>query len=146
MALSATDAADRVEQLITLTQTLNGRLSVEAAAFEQRRVLDVASELDETAKLANLYRHECARVKMNPDLIRAAPRDARLRLADATRAFEAVMERHAVGLQAARTLTEGLVKAVAQEVAAQRAPGVGYAAGGAAVASDATAVTLNRKA
>jgi len=146
MALSAVDAADRVEQLISLTETLNGRLSAEAAAFEQRRTLDVASELDETAKLANLYRHECARVRANPELIAEAPRDARARLADATRSFEAVMARHAIGLEAARTLTEGLVQAIAREVANQRAPGVGYGATGGAAPRDATAVTLNRQA
>jgi hypothetical protein len=146
MALSAADATDRVEQLITLTETLNGRLTVEAQAFEERRTLQVASELDETAKLANLYRHECARVKAQPALIAEAPRDARLRLADATRAFESVMERHAIGLEAAKTLTEGLVRAIAQEVASQRAPAAGYGAGGGATAADTTAVTLNRRA
>jgi hypothetical protein len=146
MALSATDAADRVEQLITLTETLNGRLAVEADAFEQRRTLEVASELDETAKRANLYRHECARIRAQPALIADAPQPSRERLAAATRTFQTVMERHAVGLEAAKGLTEGLVKAIAQEVASARAPGVGYGATGGATAGDTTAVTLNRRA
>lgn len=146
MALSAADAQDRVEQLVALTETLTTRLSAEAAAFEERRALDVAASLDETAKMANLYRHECTRVKANPALIADASKESRDRLADASRAFEAVLSRHAIGLEAARTLTEGLVRTIAQDVAAQRAPAAGYGATGGATAGDSRAVTLNRKA
>ena len=146
MALSAVDAADRVEQLIALTETLTGRLAREAAAFEARRPLDAAPELEETARLANLYRHECTRVKADPALIAAAAPADRKRLAAATQAFESVLSRHALGLEAARSLTEGLVKTIAQEVASARAPGPGYGATGAAQASDARAVTLNQRA
>lgn len=146
MALSATDAQDRVEQLITLTETLTERLGREAAAFEARRPLDAAPELEETARLANLYRHECTRVKADPGLIAAADAGLRKRLTAATQAFEAMLSRHAIGLEAAKTLTEGLVRAVAQEIAGARAPGAGYGASGAAAAGDARAVTLNKRA
>lgn len=146
MGLSAIDATDRVEQLVALTETLTARLTIEAAAFEARRPLDAVAELDETAKLANLYRHECMRVKANPDMIAGAPREARDRLADVTRAFELVVSRHARGLEAARTLTEGLVRTLAQEIAAARAPAAGYGASGGATKGDTTAVTLNRQA
>ena len=146
MALSAADAQDRVEQLVALTETLTGRLAEEAAAFEARRPLDAAAGLEETAKMANLYRHECTRVKADPSLIADASKESRDRLIDASRAFEAVLSRHAIGLEAARTLTEGLVKTIAQDVAAQRAPAAGYGAGGAATAGDTRAVTLNQRA
>ena len=146
MALSAADAQDRVEQLIALTETLTGRLAEEAAAFEARRPLDAAPGLEETARMANLYRHECARVKANPDLIAEASKASRDRLIDASRTFEQMLSRHAIGLEAARTLTEGLVQAIARDVAAQRTPAAGYGASGAAQAGDATAVTLNRRA
>ena len=146
MALSAADAQDRVEQLIALTETLTGRMAAEAQAFEERRTLEVTAGLDETARLANLYRHECTRVKADPNLIAEADKAARDRLIDASRAFEQVLSRHAIGLEAARALTEGLVQTIAQDVAAQRAPAAGYGATGAASAGDARAVTLNRKA
>jgi len=146
MSLSVSDPQDRVEQLIALTHTLTERMTRELAAFEARRPLDVAAELEETARLANLYRHECMRVKANPGLIAEADGASRNRLKDATRGFESILTRHAAGLEAARTFTEGLVRAVAQEVAAGRAAGAGYAASGAATAGDARAVTLNRKA
>jgi hypothetical protein len=85
-------------------------------------------------------------VKANPALIADASRDARDRLADASRAFEAILSRHAIGLEAARTLTEGLVRTIAMEVASARAPAAGYGASGGAMAGDVSAVTLNRKA
>jgi len=146
MTLSAVDAQDRVEQLIALTETLTGRLAAEAQAFEERRTLDVAGGLDETAKMANLYRHECVRVKADPGLIAAASSESRSRLIDASRIFEGVLQRHAIGLEAARSLTEGLVQTIAQDVAAQRTPAAGYGATGGATAGDARAVTLNKRA
>ncbi len=146
MGLSATDAQDRVEQLLALTETLTERMGREAAAFEARRPLDAAPEMQETARLANLYRHECTRVKADPGLLSAADPNLRKRLAEATKAFERMLDRHATGLEAARTLTEGLVQAVAQEIAGARAPAAGYGSTGAAAAGDATAVTLNRRA
>ena len=146
MALLAHDAADRVQQLTALTERLTGRLAEESAAFEARRPQDATASLEETARLANLYRHESARIKADPGLIAAAPAAQRARLAEATRAFEAALSRHARALEAAKTITEGIVQAVAREVAAARASGAGYGASGRTVAGDAAAVALNRRA
>jgi len=146
MALLAHDAADRVRQLTALTERLTARLAEESAAFEARRPQDASASLEETARLANLYRHESARVKADPSLVAAAPTAERARLAEATRAFETALARHNRALEAAKTLTEGIVQAIAREVAAARASGAGYAASGRAVAGDAAAVALNRRA
>lgn len=146
MALSATSPQDRVEQLLVLTETLTGRLGAEAAAFEARRPITDVRELEETARLANLYRHECTRVKMSPDLIAAAEPGSRKKLAEATKAFEEMLERHAHALAAAKAITEGLVRTIAGEVAAARPPAAGYGASGRAAAGDARAVTLNQRA
>lgn len=146
MSLAATDAADRVEQLTALTERLTERLAEETRLFEARRAQDVAAGLEETGRLANLYRHESMRVKANPDLIAGASKAARERLVQATLAFEAALERHAHAVAAAKTVTEGLVQTVAREVAGARAAGSGYGPGARATAGDARAVTLNRQA
>ena len=44
------------------------------------------------------------------------------RLRAATEKFDAVLGRHTCVLEAARTLTEGLVRAIATEIQRQRAP------------------------
>ena len=149
MALAATDAADRVEQLITLTDRLTGLIAAECQAFEARRPHEAAANIEETSRLANLYRHESMKVRGDPRLINDAPLDQRLRLRTSTEAFDAVLARHGRALEAAKTVTEGLVHAVAQEIASQRAaPATTYGAGG--MVNDrpqmGAAITLNRKA
>ena len=49
-------------------------------------------------------------------------------------------------LEAAKTVTEGLVRAIAEEVASKRASGAGYGPGATATAADTRAITLNQRA
>jgi len=146
MALDAHDGSDRVEQLIILTDRLTAMMVVQCQAFEQRRPQDVAVQMDEMTKLANIYRHESLRIRSSPNLIADAPLEQRTQLMRATEAFDAVLARHGRAVEAARTITEGLVRAIAEEVAAQRPTGAGYGADSAAKAGDARAVTLNKRA
>jgi hypothetical protein len=146
MALSAETAGDRVEQLILLTERLTELVALEAQAFENRRPQDAAVHVKETSKLANIYRHESTRVRANPDLVAKASLVQRTRLIRATEAFDAVLARQGRALEAAKTVTEGLVRAIAEEVASQRQKGVSYDADGIAPAAGATAITLNQRA
>lgn len=146
MSLACVDAEDRARQLLALTERLTQRLKEECAAFEARKPHLVALGSQETIRLANLYRHEAARVRQDPGLLEGADREIRRRLIDATRAFQAVLERHGRTVDAARTLTEGLVGAIAREVAARRSRGVGYGPTARRPPGDACAITLNRRA
>lgn len=150
MAIAAENAADRVEQLIVLTERLTELVAAQALAFEQHRPQDAAASLEETTKLANLYRHESAKVRARPALIGGAPIAARTRLTRATEAFDAVLARQSRALNAAKTVTEGLVRAIAEEVAAQRERGApdGYGPTGQRTGkpADGSAITLNRRA
>lgn len=147
MALAATDADDRVGQLIMLTERLTELVALEALAFEQRRPQDAAVHIEETSKLANLYRHESARVRADPSMVASAPLAQRTRLIRATEAFDSVLARQGRALEAAKTITEGLVRAIADEVAAQRNTGTGYGAGAMPSApGSATSITLNKRA
>lgn len=142
----ATLATERVRALTRLTERLTARLSAEAAAFEAKRPQDIAAGVAETQDLANQYRRESARVKADRALIAPAPAVERAALIAATQAFEAVLSRHARALEAARTVSEGLVRTIAAEVSAQRAKGAGYGAAGQATDGDARAVALNQTA
>lgn len=148
MALAAADADDRVEQLLALTERLTGLLGRETQAFERRKPHEAATTIEETGRLANLYRHESARIRREPALVSGAAPAARVRLMDATVAFEAVLARHERALAAAKTVTEGLVRAVAEEVAEARGSGAGYGPGAriGATRASSVAVTLNRTA
>ncbi|MBN8529015.1 MAG: flagellar basal-body protein FlbY [Caulobacterales bacterium] len=139
-------ATARVRQLTRLTEDLTDRLINETRAFEARRPQDVAASLAETQEMANVYRRESAQLKANPALLAPAPTADRMALIAATQAFEAVLARHARAVEAARIVSEGLVKAIAQEVAAARPPASAYGATGRAASGDSRAVTLNRTA
>jgi hypothetical protein len=139
-------AEGRIEDLIALTERLTALIAEQAKAFEAGRPQDAARHVDETGRLANIYRREAQALREHPDPIAAAPRRERQRLIRATEAFDAVMARQGRALTAAKTVTEGLVHAIAEEISTQRSSKVYGADGSKAARADATAVTLNRRA
>jgi len=145
---SPAQTAQRVEELIALTQRLTGVVAEQARCFESRRPQDAARFLDEIGRLANTYRHESARIRGNPAVLSALASPQRQRLRQATEAFDAVLARQARAVSAAKIVTEGLVKAIAEEVASQRNRASVYGASGVTQApkAAATAITLNQRA
>ncbi len=146
MTHDPTTATAHLRRLTSLTDRLTARLETETDAFATRRAHEVAAGLAETQDLANIYRRESAQLKANPGLLAQAPASERMALIRATEAFEAVLAIHVRTVEAARTISEGLVQTIAREVAGARAMGTGYGASGAAYAGDSRAVTLNRTA
>lgn len=137
-------ARARVRQLVDLTQRLTDRLTVETRALEDSRPQDIASGLTETQDMANIYRRDSAHVKANPALLKDAPLEDRKALLEATEIFNTVLAAHAQAVEAARTISEGLVRAIAHEVTAARTPAAAYAADGRAAQGDGRAVAFNR--
>jgi hypothetical protein len=146
MTLFASDDDDRAQQLIALTDRLTKRLLEETQAFESRKPQTVAGRTEETLRLANVYRHESLRIRQNPALLQGCKPELKQRLVQGTIAFQTVLARHGRALKAAKTLTEGLVQAIANEVSAQRTRNAGYGPTARTVAGDASAITLNRRA
>jgi hypothetical protein len=146
--MQANDTAQRVDELIALTERLTGLIAEQSRCFEARRPQDAARFLEEIGRLANTYRHESAKIRGNPAVLQALAATQRRTLYRATEAFDAVLARQARAVAAAKFVTEGLVKAIAEEVAAQRQAGAVYGAAGTpnAPAATATAITLNQRA
>ncbi|RYG04392.1 MAG: flagellar basal body protein [Caulobacteraceae bacterium] len=140
------DAGTRVDALIILTERLTDLISAECRAFEAHRPQEALATIEETSRLANIYRHESQRVRADPSLVSGAAMAKRVALTRATEAFDAVLARHGRALHTAKVVTEGLVKAVADEVASKRVTGAGYGPGAMAAQAPATALTLNRSA
>lgn len=124
MALHADDPTDRVDQLLTLTERLTGLMAEDLAELQARRPSLARSE--ELGRLANIYRHESARVRRDPSLVASAPAEDRARLRAATQAFEATLARHLQAVEAARSVSEGLVRAIAEEMGRSRPKAAGY--------------------
>jgi hypothetical protein len=140
------NATARVRQMTDLTERLTACLLEESKAFEARRPQDAAATVAATQELANTYRRESAQIKANPAALAAAPAAHRTALIKATELFEAVLSRHARAVEAARVISEGLVRTIAAEVAGQRGAPSAYGASGRANAGDGRAVALNRTA
>ena len=140
------ETTERVDDLIALTERLTGVVAEQAKCFESRRPQDAAAYVEEMGRLANLYRHESARVRANPGLVSGLAPAQRSRLVRATEAFDAVLARQNRAVAAAKTVTEGLVRAIAEEVAVQRQQGSTYGATGSTGVGSATAITLNKRA
>jgi hypothetical protein len=140
------NATARVRQLVDLTTRLTARLTEESRIFESHRPQDAAAALAGTQELANAYRRESAQVKASPASIADASLADRTALIRATEAFEAVLSRHARTVEAARIVSEGLVRTIATEVAGQRGNPSAYGASGKAQPGDDRAVAFNRQA
>jgi hypothetical protein len=136
--------ADRVEHLILLTERLTARLKAELEAFEANRPHEVAPQIKETQRLADLYRREAAATRADPARVAGAPLARRKRLAEATKAFDATLKRHAAALESARRITDGLVRTIAGVVADRRKP-AGYGPGAFPAPADARAIAVNRR-
>lgn len=144
--LSAADADDRAEQLVGLTERLTAAIQAETRLFEARRPHEAAAGQAATVDLAASYRQESLRVRRDPALLAGASPERRRRLVAATEAFDAALARHGRAIEAAKAVTEGLVQAIAAEVAAARAPAAGYGAHARATVGDACAIALNARA
>jgi type VI protein secretion system component VasF len=134
-----------LEKVIQLTEQLTALLAAQARAFEQHRPQAAAAGLQEIHKLSQVYAAASGVVRTQPKLIEQAPPQLRRRLLQATEAFDAVLQRQGRSLSACKTVTEGLVKAIADEVAARRSVGRAYGPNAKRPIS-ATAITLNQRA
>jgi hypothetical protein len=138
---------DRINQLVILTERLTALIASQAKAFEARRPQDAAINMEETAKLANAYRHEALRIRQQSQVLTKLSKAQHQKLTRATEAFDAVLARQGRALHAVKTVTEGLVHAIAEEIASQRTANAAYGPKGVKTRPLAAAsVTLNQRA
>jgi len=148
MALLADDCTDRALQLMALSKRLAELLDAETAAFDRRGEALPPNLADEKTRLANTYRFELTRISQNKVLITGAPEHLRKQLEAATKSLQASIKENARAVNKLKTVSEGLVKAIGDEIARKRAAPIGYGpklgAPPAAAQGSATAITLNR--
>jgi hypothetical protein len=131
MSLIAADAADRAEQLIVLTERLTALIVDETGRIEARQPSPGADALAEKERLANAYRLEMARIQEEPALLSGAPAARLSALKRASAALREALGAHTVALGAVKAVSEGLMQAMAEEIALQRAAARPYASDGA---------------
>ncbi len=127
--LAANSPAERAEALILLTTRLTGLIEQETALFEARRPLETQSFQDEKSKLATIYRREIAAIRQQPERLEGAPEPLRRQLKDETMRFTEALEANGRAVETLRVLTEGIVRAVADEAARLKDQETGYGPG-----------------
>ncbi len=145
MALAANTPGERVEHLMALTERLRTLVERETALFEARRPEEAETFRDEAASLAKLYRLECARIAQDPGLVSGASEARRDALRQETERLHRALDTHQQAVAVLSTLTEGLVRAIADHVATERTRVGRYGPSGAQGAHDShAAITLDR--
>ena len=120
-----TDAADRAEQLLAMTRRLDALVSAEIDAIKARRLDGGSAGWDEKERLAHAWRLEVAHVKADPAALAGIGDGLKAQLREAAAALEDKLGAHALALGAMKTVTEGLVRSIASEIASARsAPAV----------------------
>ncbi len=120
------DANQRADNLIALTRKLTDLLATETALLKEKRPSEITSINEEKSKLTAMYQRELADLKGDPRKIQALTKDRRDSLKSITADFRKATNRHMHTLQNYRTISEGIVKSVADEVAAKDVPAAGY--------------------
>lgn len=128
--LSAQNSSDRAAQLLALTKRLTERLAGDTAVLEAHRPQDLVGGIEETRSLSNLYRLETARIKANPSLLDGISDKEKSALRDATELFDKALVRYEGAVIAAKTITEGIVAAVAEDLNSQTKKTATYGAHG----------------
>lgn len=130
MALSAQNGSDRARQLLALTRRLNDRLMRETEILEAHRPQDLHDGIEETRQLSNLYRLETARIKADPSLLGGMTLPDKTALREATIVFQERLHRYEHAISAAKTVTEGIIAAVAEDLNRLRGQVATYGARG----------------
>lgn len=126
MSIIAHSVEDRGQQLLSLTQRLNERLSLECEAYEAHRPQEVYAHIDETRSLSALYSLETTRIKNNPKLIEGLSVPLKNALKEETLKFKNIMARYSHAVSAAKTVSEGIMNAVVVELQKSNPQPSGY--------------------
>ncbi len=126
MPLLAANPTDRVEQLILLTDKLSDIITAEVKILEERRPKDLSPLSAEKAKLSSVYAQELRAIAQDRSLIGGVAPDLAERLKAVTKTFQTKVDKEMRLLTRARRITEGAVKAIAEDAASRNRPPTGY--------------------
>jgi len=113
------DPTERVRALMEITQSLSAIFAKENALLETSRPRDLAPLQAEKARLAAAYGQSIREVAKNRAAVQSADSQLLRELREITQSFEARAARQRALLEGAAQAGESVVKAIAEEAAAQ---------------------------
>jgi hypothetical protein len=117
--------SEKIELLIAMAERLTGAIEADIAALKAGRPQQMRSLDPEIQRLSLSYGREAA--SLDPMRAKSAPAELRQRFMTVTGKFREALALHARLLTRLRHASEGIVKAVAEEVERIRAPKTTYA-------------------
>ncbi len=126
MPLAADNPTDRVQQLIILTDRLTNLIVQETELLQKNRPSDIQEFRDERAKLSNIYVQEMQLISQNKNLIDGVDKGLKAVLKEKTAGFRKQLDAHGKTLFRVRTVTENMLKSIADEVTKRKQSQVGY--------------------
>lgn len=124
----ALEPGNPAARLVEIIEQLTNLIGQEIKILLEHRPKDIEPLQGEKLRLESIYREEYATLKRNPELLGAADSPGRARLRAVSQAFNETLIKLGRILLRKRTLSEGIVKTVADEAEKKR-PRVGnYAA------------------
>ena len=118
----------RIERLIAMAERLIAVLENDIAALRAGKPRDMRTIEPEILRLTALYGREAS--GFNPNAAKSASAELRRRLVDATGRFRELLGTQMRLLTRMRGATEGMIRAVAEEIERRRAPLSPYGATG----------------
>ncbi len=106
--------AERMERLIHMAQRLNTALLADIDALERGKPSEMMSVKPEIQQLSAIYGKEAAAI--TGEAARAVPADIRLKLTEIMQTFAQTLAQHARLLTRMRAASEGMIRAIAEEV------------------------------
>lgn len=145
MASIHMDAALRVKTLIALTEELTAIFDVENASLAARRPREIAPLQEDKARLAAAYAQSIREIAADRSLVNGAGDGLMEKLKSITQVFEKRASEQRALLGGARTVAEGVLKAVADEAGSALASPA-YGSNEKAAAVKAAAIAVNQQA
>lgn len=120
------NARNPVLTLISLTRRLMEVVAAENTVLHERRPQDARPLIEEKGRLATAYAQEMDIIRKNGGARSFGNADQLRELKRETSLFNKVLEEHSRLINRARIVTEGMLKAVGDEVAKRNRPPQGY--------------------
>jgi hypothetical protein len=110
--------ASKIQRLMALTERLTDALRADIAALERGRPREMRTPAADVQQLTALYSREAA--CFTPAAVRALPKEARDTLTTVTARFREVLALHTRIVTRVKNATEGMVRAIADDVAKRK--------------------------
>ena len=132
----------KIERLIAMAERLISGLEADIVALKTGRSQALSAADPDFQRLSALYSREAAAI--DAAQAKAAPSELRRKFFDSTARFREILALHARLLTRMRHASEGIVKAVAEEIERRRAPACVYAPAASYARKQAAAIVYNR--